>query len=422
MKFCVECFGCRANQAEIQEWILDLEKAGYAFTRHQSEADFGILNTCSVTAKAERDVIRSLNRAFRRTHIPWIVAGCSVTRDKDTLQRRFPGYIFLNNTEKVNLAAEVRERFPLDSNLIYHSAFRSRYFLKIHDGCNFRCSYCIVPSLRGPSRSQSLDAILHRARYAASLGYREFVLTGINLSSYGFDLFPRRNLPEVITGLAKIPGVAFIRLSSLDPRYLRYDFVRSLKDAGNVCPSFHFSFQSGSNTVLKRMKRGSKVSEYRRILEMFSRHFPGANLGADFITGFPGETEKEHRETVEFVSRSNLNYMHVFPYSPRPGTAAARMEPLPDHVVRNRAGEMKQLNRGMRFAYREACLGRTVDAIIIEETPHFSMAVTENYLSVRMPPTRGFKQKRVSLEITRMLNDDLCEGAAVDLPRARAKS
>jgi len=421
MKFCVECFGCRANQAEIQQWILDLEKAGYAFTRHQAEADFGILNTCSVTAKAERDVVRAVNRAFSRTHFPWIVAGCSVNNDGPALTRRFPGYVFLDNRQKADMVEEVKKRFPQDSNLIYHSAFRSRYFLKVHDGCNFRCTYCIVPSLRGPSRSQPLDAILQRARYAASLGYREFVLTGINLSSYGFDLFPRHNLLEIVQGLAEIPGVEFIRLSSLDPRYLRYDFIQGLKAAGRVCPSFHFSFQSGSNTVLNRMKRGSKVAEYQRILEMFTQLFPGANLGADFITGFPGETEKEHRETMTFITDSPLNYLHVFPYSPRPGTAAARMDPLPAHVVRHRAGEMKQLNRNLRFAYREACLGRVFDAIVIEENPQRSLAVTENYLSVHIPPTRGFKQKRVSLKITRRLKNDLCEGEMVEITRARTQ-
>ncbi len=421
MKFCVECFGCRANQAEVQEWILDLEKAGYAFTPHQGDADFGIINTCSVTEKAERDVVRAINRAFSRTHIPWIVAGCSVTRDKENLERRFPGYVFLDNSQKTGMVAEVRQRFPQETNLIFHSAFRSRLFLKIHDGCNFRCAYCIVPSLRGPSRSQPLETILRRARYAAALGYREFILTGINLSSYGFDLFPRHNLLEVVQGLAEIPGVEFIRLSSLDPRYLRYDFVQGLKATGKVCSSFHFSFQSGSDSVLKRMKRGSKVSEYRRILDMFDRLYPHANLGADFITGFPEESEKEHRETVEFISDSSLNYLHVFPYSPRPGTAAARQEPLPAHVVRARAGELKQLNRNLRFAYRESCLGRMLDAVIIEETPHFSMAVTDNYLSVRTPPTRGLKQKRVTLRLTRLLGDNLCEGAPVDSPRARVQ-
>ena len=419
MKFCVECFGCRANQAEVQEWILDLEKAGYAYTHHQAEADFGILNTCSVTAKAERDVFRAVNRAFRRTHIPWIIAGCSATHEGDNLKRLFPGYIFLDNKEKADMAAEVRRRFPQESNLIFHSAFRSRLFLKIHDGCNFRCAYCIVPTLRGPSRSRPLESVLRRARYAASLGYREFVLTGINLSSYGFDLFPRHSLLEAVQGLAEISGVEFIRLSSLDPRYLRYDFIQGLKATGKVCPSFHFSFQSGSNSVLKRMKRGSKVTDYRRILDMFDRLFPDANLGADFITGFPEETEKEHRETVDFISNSSLNYLHVFPYSPRPGTAAARQDPPPSHVVRSRAGELKQINRNLRFAFRESRLGRVLDAVMIEETPNFSMAVTDNYLSVRMPPTRGFKQKRISLRLTRVVNDNLCEGEYVDLPKAR---
>lgn len=307
MKFCVEYFGCRANQAEIQDWILELENAGYALTRSWTEADFGILNTCSVTEKAERDVVRMIQKAFRKTNIPWVVAGCSVNRNGDEMARRFPGYLFLDNAAKVNLTEEVKQQFPIDSNIIHHSAFRSRIFLKIHDGCNFRCSYCIVPSLRGKSRSMPQDQAVARARYYASLGYRELILTGINLSSYGFDLFPRRNLLGLIQAIAEIPGIEFIRLSSLDPRYLKYDFIKSLKETGKVCPSFHLSFQSGSNTVLQRMKRGSRAGDYLRLMEMFHRFFPDANMGTDFIVGFPGETEKEHRETVDFIRESRLN-------------------------------------------------------------------------------------------------------------------
>lgn len=410
MKFVVECFGCRSNQAEVQEWIIGLEKLGYERTTSAAEAAFGIVNTCSVTEKAEKDVLRFIARSYRHTGIKWLVAGCTVSRDRSALERKYSDYFFFDNRQKERLLETACELFPLDSRLVYHSAFRSRVFLKVQDGCNFRCSYCIVPSLRGKARSLEKKEILAKVRYYASLGYREVVLTGINLSSYGYDMFPRETLLGLAADIQHARGMEIIRLSSLDPRFIRYHFVKELAALSKVADSFHFSFQSGSDAVIRRMNRGSKAAEYLKVLSYFREYFPEANLGADFIVGFPGETEREFRETVTFLRAAPLNYLHVFPFSPRPGTKAAALEPVPPLIVRARAAELKELGLQMKLAYRERCRGKTFSGILIEENPHYALVVTRNFLSVRVPPVRGYKKKKLLVRIERVVNENLCEG------------
>jgi threonylcarbamoyladenosine tRNA methylthiotransferase MtaB len=264
--------------------------------------------------------------------------------------------------------------------------------------------------LRGKSRSLPIPEIVAKAKYYTSLGYKEIVLTGINLSSYGYDIFPRENLLNLVKELNKIKSLEFIRLSSLDPRYIKYSFIKELSRVKKIADSFHFSFQSGCDQVLKRMKRGSKTLDYNKILDHFGRFFPGANFGADILVGFPGETEKEYMQTLNFVSESRLNYVHIFPFSPREGTNAALMPQLPVHIVRNRVKELKEVNRGKRLEYRERFHDKSLAGILIEEKENYSMVITRNFLAVRVPPTSGFKKRRVRVKITRIINENLCEG------------
>ncbi len=414
MKFYVNYFGCRTNQAEIQEWIVDLEDSGYKLTQNIAGADFGILNTCSVTERAEKNILKFINKVFRNTNIKWIIAGCTVSKEKKKLQDKYKNYYFFDNLEKQNLVDFIKEIFPAaDDNIIYHSSFRSRIFLKIHDGCNFRCSYCIVPFLRGKSRSLPAIEIIKKAKYFSSLGYKEIVLTGINLSSYGYDLFPRENLLNLVRELNKIKRIEFIRLSSLDPRYIKYHFIKELSYIDKIADGFHFSFQSGSNQVLKRMKRGSKILEYHKILENFFYFFPGANLGADILLGFPGETNKEFRETLEFFRQSHLDYVHIFPFSPREGTKAALKEQLPVNIIQKRVKELKEINKNKRIEYRERFRDKVLEGILIEENPNYSLIVTRNFLTVRVPPVKGYRKKKVMVKINRVVNENICEGTII---------
>jgi len=410
MKFVVDSFGCRSNQAEIQEWIIELEKLGYELTTSPAQAAFGILNTCSVTEKAEKDVRRFVSKAYHNTRIKWLIAGCTVSQDKTVLSHKYKNYFFFDNQEKKRLVQAVCEIFPIDSHMIFHSSFRSRVFLKIQDGCNFRCAFCIVPSLRGKAQSLSKKDITAKVRHYAALGYREVVLTGINLSSYGYDVFPRETLLSMIEEIQHVRGIEIVRLSSLDPRFIKYSFVKELSGFSKVADSFHFSFQSGSDAVIRRMNRGSKSADYLKILAHFRKFFPEANLGADFIVGFPGESEREFQETVKFIQVSPLNYLHVFPFSPRRGTKAAILEPLPAEMVRARALELKELGIQMKLDYRDRCRDKVFTGILIEENPNYALVITRNFLSVRIPPVRGYKKKKLSVRIVRVVNENLCEG------------
>jgi len=414
MKFHVDTFGCRTNQAEIQDWIIDLENAGYRLVSSIDEADFGVINTCSVTEKAEKDVLRRINKVYHKTNRPWVVTGCTVEKEKKRLAAQYRHFIFLDNGEKQDLVASIKDRFPIENgNLIYHSAFRSRIFLKVQDGCNLRCAFCIVPRLRGKSRSVPPDVLQKKCAHLVSLGYREIVLSGINLSAYGYDLFPRENLLNLVKRLADNEGLEFIRLSSLDPRYIEFTFIKELAALEKVAHSFHFSFQSGSGAVLRRMNRRSKIGEYRKIMNDFIRFFPDANYGADILVGFPEETEKEFQETVTFVGELPLNYLHVFPFSPRAGTRAAALPTLPPAVVRKRTRALRELDSQMRLGYRERFVDRVLDGILIEENPHYALAVTTNFLTVRVAPVKGYKKRKIRVRIRKVINEKLCEGEVV---------
>jgi len=411
MKFYVKYFGCRTNQAEVQEWIIALENSGYQLVTSLQEADFGIINTCSVTQRAERDVLRFINKIYKNTHKKWIVTGCTVTKETARLAERFKDYIFIDNRQKQGLTETIRQLFPVkNENIIFHSSFRSRIFLKIQDGCNHRCSFCIVPYLRGKSTSSPLEEILDRARYFALLGYREIVLTGINLSSYGYDLFPRQNLLNLVKKISEIKNINFIRLSSLDPRYIKYGFIKELSYINNLARSFHLSLQSGSNTILRKMKRGLKSDDFKKMMNVFSKFFPDANFGADIIVGFPEESENNFQESLDLINQTPLNYLHVFPFSPREGTAAYNLEPVAQNIIKKRVKILKEINTELRLRYREKFLGKILEGILIEENDNYSLIVTDNFLTVRVPPLTGFKKKKVKLKIKHLINENICEG------------
>ncbi len=413
MNFYVKSFGCRTNQAEIQDIIIKLEASGYKYTNDIVKSSFCILNTCSVTENAERKTIKFIDRAYKSYDKTWLIIGCTVTKEKSELELKYKKYIFIDNKNKNRLPDIVKSKFPVHENIIYHSTYRSRIFLKIQDGCNFRCSFCIVPSLRGKAKSTPAAQILEKAKFYSALGYKEIILTGINLSSFGYDLFPRENLLNLVKGLDKIKDLGLIRLSTLDPRFIRYDFIKELSKISKLAESFHFSFQSGSNSVLRRMSRGSKILEYHKILHDFFSFFPLANYGSDIMVGFPGESEKEFLETLDFVKTSPLNYIHIFPYSPREGTKAFFKDPVPANIVNKRLKELKDVDKTLRINFRESQREKILQGIIVEENDTCSYVTTKNYFRVKVKPTRGLKKRLVEVRIDRVIDENECEGYLV---------
>ena len=224
MKFYPNYFGCRTNQAEIQEWIIELENSGYRLSSNLSDADFGILNTCSVTERAEKDVLRFLKKVYKKTNDKWIITGCTVSKEKKALQNKYKNYFFLNNTDKEHLVNSIKKIFPINKNIIYHSSFRSRIFLKIQDGCNNYCSFCKIPLARGKERSKKPEEIIDDISSFIKNGYEEVVLTGINLGSYNYNETTFYKLLQII--YEYFPDIRF-RISSIEPQYIDNKFLKT---------------------------------------------------------------------------------------------------------------------------------------------------------------------------------------------------
>jgi len=278
--------------------------------------------------------------------------------------------------------------------------------VKIQDGCNFRCSFCIIPAVRGKSKSKPLADILKEVENYVSHGFKEIVLCGIHLCSYGLDLNPRTSLIELIKKLENKANK--IRLSSLDPRFLDSEKINYLTSSQIIAPHFHLSFQSGSKKILKKMNRNSDPEEYKEILYLFSKFSPDASIGTDIIVGFPGETDKEFEETYEFLKNSPLTYFHVFPFSPRPGTPAYDFPQINGKIKKERVNILRKLSAEKNFQFRKRFLNKTLKGIIIKHCKDFTEFLTYNYIKIKLPPCpelrvgdeREVKISKVSLSST----------------------
>lgn len=381
ISFSLQNFGCRVNQAEAFDWTDEFQRAGLRFERDPARSDVVVINTCTLTSRADRDVRKFLARVKRENPGARVfVTGCLVERARADLEA-LPNITLLSNGEKGCLASLVTglAQGAADASPV---RFRARALLKVQDGCDGRCTFCIIPSVRGRSRSIARAAALRRLETLAGQGFREVVLTGIHLSSYGRDLEPRTSLLDLLRDMEKFAGSVRIRLSSLDPRSLDQELVRFLTGSSLVRPHFHLSLQHGSDAVLVRMGRKSRASEYRDILEDLRARSPQAGLGADIITGFPGEGEGDFRAGRAFLADSPLNYFHVFSYSPRPGTPAASWERTNPAATRVRTADLRNLSQEKGRAFRRSLIGRRLEAVVIRKAGDQAELLTANAIKV----------------------------------------
>jgi threonylcarbamoyladenosine tRNA methylthiotransferase MtaB len=322
--FSIQNFGCRVNQAEAFEWASVLQDRGWTLTDEPEEGGVVIVNTCTLTARADRDVRKFIRRAGRENPGSRIVVtGCLAERAPAGLAG-LPGvWKVISNRDKDRLPAAILDAEAAVAGEAPRSArFRARAFLKVQDGCDMACTFCVIPAVRGRSVSVAPAAAVERAARLAGRGYAEIVLTGIRLCAYGQDLVPRSSLLELLRAFDEIPGPFALRLSSLDPRLMPGPLVDHLTASRRIRPHFHLSLQHAAPRRLEAMGRASSAAGYESLLAGLRRGRPDAALGADMIVGFPGETPEEFDFLVDFVERSPLTYLHVFTYSPRPGTAA----------------------------------------------------------------------------------------------------
>jgi threonylcarbamoyladenosine tRNA methylthiotransferase MtaB len=306
----------------------------------------------------------------------------------------------VGNAEKGDLAGKLIESSGAPGGATNVAPYRARAQVKVQDGCDFYCSYCVIPSVRGKSVSVRPEEVLARVGDLAARGYREIVLAGIHLSSYGFDLEPRSSLLDLLRGIEAIEDLGRVRLSSLDPRLLDDALVEHIAASPWICPHFHLSLQSGSDRVLGMMGRGAGRRNYAKILENLRLRSPDAALGADIIAGFPGESDEDFEQTRDFLGRAPLDYFHVFPYSPREGTGAARMGPVGEKTKMKRAVALRELSGEKNLDFRRRFVGRELESVVIAKKGREAEVLTENYIRVRVSDCPAARREIVKVRIT----------------------
>ncbi len=424
--------GCKVNSYETEAMQQLLEEAGYEIVPFHEKADVYIINTCSVTNIADRKSRQMLHRAKKQNPDAVVVAaGCYVQAAAEELKADLAVDVIIGNNKKQDLVPILEEYFKDKSDSshvieisetheyerlsIHKIADHTRAFLKIQDGCNQFCSYCIIPYTRGRVRSRRPDEVVAEVRELAAAGYQEVVLTGIHLSSYGVDFKEeekKENLLSLIKQVHEVEGIRRIRLGSLEPRIITEEFAQALASMPKFCPHFHLSLQSGCDKTLKRMNRHYTTEEYAAGCEILRRYFDNPAITTDVIVGFPGETEEEFEETKAFLERIGFYEMHIFKYSRRAGTRADRMpDQIPEQVKSVRSEILLKLEKQMSKAYRESFLGRNKTVLLEEKTEingrEYMIGHTMEYVKAVVPYEENLKNKMAEGVLKGVLNDEV---------------
>lgn len=393
--------GCKVNQYDTQAMLEKFRAAGYTIVPFEENADVYVINTCTVTGTGDKKSMQ-LARRLRREHpnSALILAGCLAQRKGAELletgarlvigtQRRGEVVALLEEALRENKALcavnELNATTPFEPLSIAEQDEHTRATLKIQEGCNNHCTYCIIPSVRGPIRSRPLPEIVCEAARLSERGYTELVLTGIHLSSYGKDFPEKKTLLDAIAAVQAVPGVKRIRLGSLEPTIATPEFAEALAQLDKVCPQFHLALQSGSDTVLARMARRYNMRMYLEAVRNLRAVFPQAAFTTDVLTGFPGETEEEYQQTREVIREVGFAKIHVFPYSPREGTKAAVMPGQLSNAEKDRrARALIDLGEEMAAAYRKRWIGQTAPVLLEEQVDGCWRGYTPEYIHVTL--------------------------------------
>lgn len=439
--FHIENFGCRATWADAAAIARQFSERGYARANHSAAADVVVLNTCTVTADADASARQAIRRAHRANPSARIVVtGCYAQRAPEELAAIAGVALVVGNSHITEITQQLGEAFPsvraeklvhiqnaqpgvavlpgpsregtnakiLSGDIFARKEFavadaawgdeacRTRPVLKIQDGCDQRCAYCVIPFVRGRSRSLAPERVVAEVQRLADGGAKEIVLSGINLGSYGRDLAPRADLLEVLRRILDETPLERLRLSSIEPMDVTRDLVELFASTDRLARHFHIPLQSGSDRVLRAMHRWYKAAHYAERVKLVREWLPSAGIGADVIAGFPGETEEDHRTTMDFIAALPFTYLHVFSFSSRPGTEAARLivqertPQLPPAVIKQRVHELRALAAAKAAAFRAAHAGQTLRALTLHTRGEgaggpWTEAISDNYLKVRVP-------------------------------------
>ncbi|MGQ9637139.1 MAG: tRNA (N(6)-L-threonylcarbamoyladenosine(37)-C(2))-methylthiotransferase MtaB [Thermodesulfobacteriota bacterium] len=399
----IATLGCKVNQYDSEELSASLEEKGYRIIPFEEGADITIINTCTVTHRADFESRQLVRKAIRHNPNSLIIlTGCYVQTQPERLESLHEvKYLFGNNekslipellpsmilgeTPKIQVSKIPKKALSLKKFVPSFSS-HTRAFLKIQDGCEARCSYCIVPFARGPSRSLPLDRVIDHLRWLKAKGFKEVVLTGIHIGSYGKDLLSYLSLEKLLQEIDHHETPPRIRLSSIEPQEFSPHLLYLLSQSQKVCPHVHIPIQSGAEGILKKMKRDYDPLFIRDLIERIHQEMPQASIGADIIVGFPGEGEKEFEQTYRLLDSLPLSYLHVFPYSVRKGTEAATFEgKVSEKEIKRRAEFMRRLGREKRRSFFSKFLHQDLEVLIEDRKERGTgrrMGLSRNYIPV----------------------------------------
>lgn len=421
--------GCKVNAYETEAMQHLLEEAGYEIVPFTQKADVYVINTCSVTNMADRKSRQMLHKAKKNNPDSIVVAaGCYVQTSEKEVLNDLSVDIVIGNDRKHDLV-RLLEEYSLDSVndtvddindgkhdfeelFIDQTKEHTRAFIKVQDGCNQFCSYCIIPYARGRVRSRRFENVIAEVERLAANGFKEVVLTGIHLSSYGVDFEEATGLLELIQAVNAVKGIERIRLGSLEPKIVTEHFASELSKLDKICPHFHLSLQSGCDATLKRMNRKYTTKEYERGCELLRKYFVHPAITTDVIVGFPGETEEEFEQTKAYLEHIHFYEMHIFKYSKRKGTRAAVMpDQIDEQIKAARSEKLIALGHDMSKEFRKFYIGKNEEVLFEEKTvigdKEYFVGYTKEYVKVAKKTDENLENQIVSGRISGMLTDEI---------------
>ncbi|MEW6117647.1 MAG: tRNA (N(6)-L-threonylcarbamoyladenosine(37)-C(2))-methylthiotransferase MtaB [Nitrospirota bacterium] len=395
MKVAVITLGCKTNQAESFQWENMLCAAGHRVVDVTENPDLCIINTCTVTSKADYQSRQLVQRALR-TQAKVVVTGCYAELNHTTLKTLNKDIEIVSNSDKDTLLDLLALETPERNNPRCHYS-RQRPIIKVQDGCNYSCSYCAITLARGRSRSVPTTDVIEEVKKYEAAGYREVVLTGIHLGTYGLDLAPQVTLSSLLISLLNATTSLRIRLSSLEVKEINDELIDLLMNP-RICNHLHIPLQSGADTVLKLMNRTYGTSDFIKGIERIVKVHPYIGLGTDIIVGFPGEGEEEFRQTVNLIETVPFSYIHVFPFSPRPHTKAASFPQQVDgKTKKNRVALLRSIGEEKKKLFLEKNIGTTTDVIIEEPAEGGYIGTSSNYIRIYLEEAGGYGRLKAGM-------------------------
>lgn len=423
-----QTLGCKVNQYETEAMQKLFEAAGYEFAEEISSANVVVINTCTVTAVSSQKSRQMIRRAAKENCV-LVVVGCYAQSEPEEISKIDGVDVIIGTKDRVHIVELVEKALNNRGEKIFqvgnvddlrdfeelpHTPHRTRAFLKIEDGCNNFCSYCIIPYVRGRVRSRSLESIRSECLELKATGYKEIVLTGIHIGAYGRDFQNKINLIDAVKTVLDAANPLRLRLGSLESAEMSDALIDLIKNDGRICNHVHLPLQSGSDEILKAMRRPYSTKNFAELTARLVKEIPEISIGTDLIVGFPSETDKHFDETINFIQGQPFSKIHVFPYSARAGTVAATLpNQIPPQIKKVRAGRAIEISREKSKIFCERLIGRTVEIIAETSTDGLVDGLTKNYVRVYVPDKNIPLGEVIKVKVEKIFKDGVI-GAAVD--------